>query len=87
MTSTLDASLLLMPLVGFLPVDDPHIARTIAALLEHVIAISNDAGLLSEEYDASSRGLTGNIPQALTHVGVTNTALFLSGPVIQRAGG
>jgi len=87
MTSTLDASLLLMPLVGFLPVDDPHIARTTAALLERVIAISNDAGLLSEEYDARSRSLTGNIPQALTHIGVINTALFLSGPVIQRAGG
>ena len=28
----LDASLLLMPLVGFLPVDDPRIAATVAAI-------------------------------------------------------
>ena len=34
-----------------------------------------------------SRSLIGNIPQALTHLGLINTALFLSGPVIQRAGG
>ncbi len=132
---TLDASLLLLPLVGFLPVDDPRIARTIAAierelmegglvrrkpprphgpnegaflactcwladcykmlgrdneaatLLERVIGVSNDVGLLSEEYDVGSRSLIGNIPQTLTHLGVINTALFLSGPVIQRAGG
>ena len=131
----LDASLLLLPLVGFLPVDDPRIARTIAAierdliegglvrrkppkphgrdegaflacscwladcykmqgrddeaaaLLERVIGISNEVGLLSEEYDVRSRCLIGNIPQTLTHLGLINTALFLSGPVIQRAGG
>ena len=132
---TLDASLLLLPLVGFLPVDDPRIAGTIAAierdlmqgglvrrkppkphgpdegaflactcwladcykmqgredeaatLLERVIGVSNDVGLLSEEYDVGSRSLIGNIPQTLTHLGLINTALFLSGPVIQRAGG
>jgi GH15 family glucan-1,4-alpha-glucosidase len=58
-----------------------------AAMLERVISISNDVGLLAEEYDAGSRSLTGNIPQALAHLGLINTALFLSGPVIQRAGG
>ena len=58
-----------------------------AALLERVIGLSNDVGLLSEEYDVRSRSLIGNIPQALTHLGLINTALFLSGPVIQRAGG
>jgi GH15 family glucan-1,4-alpha-glucosidase len=31
-SDTLDASLLLLPLVGFLPVDDPRIAGTIAAV-------------------------------------------------------
>jgi GH15 family glucan-1,4-alpha-glucosidase len=134
-SDTVDASLLLLPLVGFLPADDPRIVGTIvaierdlmegglvrrkprrpdghdegaflacscwladcykmqgrddeaAALLERVIGLSNDVGLLSEEYDVRSRSLTGNIPQALTHLGLINTALFLSGPVIQRAGG
>ena len=131
----LDASLLLLPLIGFLPPDDPRIVGTIAAierdlmegglvrrkpakpggdnegaflactcwladcykmqgrddeaaaLLERVIGLSNDVGLLSEEYDSRSRSLIGNFPQALTHLGLINTALFLSGPVIQRAGG
>ncbi|MGH7046241.1 MAG: glycoside hydrolase family 15 protein [Stellaceae bacterium] len=134
-SDSLDASLLLLPLVGFLPADDPRIVGTIAAierdlmegglvrrkppnpdghdegaflacscwladcykmqgrddeaasLLERVIGMSNDVGLLSEEYDVRSRSLIGNIPQALTHLGLINTALFLSGPVIQRAGG
>jgi GH15 family glucan-1,4-alpha-glucosidase len=58
-----------------------------ARLLDRVINVSNDVGLLSEEYDVRSRSLTGNIPQALTHLGVITTAFFLSGPVIQRAGG
>lgn len=58
-----------------------------AALLERVIAISTDAALLSEEYAACSRSLTGNIPQALTQFGVINTTLSVSGPVIQRGGG
>jgi GH15 family glucan-1,4-alpha-glucosidase len=134
-SDTLDASLLLLPFVGFLPADDPRITSTIAAierdlmegglvrrklpkpdgrdegaflacscwladcykmqgrddeaaaLLARVIGVSNDVGLLSEEYDVHSRSLIGNIPQALTHLGLINTALFLSGPVIQRAGG
>jgi GH15 family glucan-1,4-alpha-glucosidase len=58
-----------------------------ATLLERVIGVSNDVGLLGEEYDVRSRSLIGNIPQALTHLALINTALFLSGPVIQRAGG
>ncbi len=33
----LDASLLLMPLVGFLPVDDPRVAGTIAAIERHLV--------------------------------------------------
>jgi len=49
--------------------------------------LSNGVGLLSEEYDVRNRNLTGNIPQALTHLGLIDTALFLSGPVMQRASG
>ncbi|MGH7106845.1 MAG: glycoside hydrolase family 15 protein, partial [Acetobacteraceae bacterium] len=128
----LDASLLLLPIVGFLPADDPRVGGTIAAIerelmdgglvrrkralhdghdegaflvcscwladclgkqgrneearamLERVIGLSNDVGLLSEEYDVPTGRLIGNFPQALTHLGVINTALGLSGPVLQR---
>jgi len=130
----LDASLLLLPLVGFLPADDPRMARTIAAIerdltrealvlrnrphgsepqgaflactcwladclhmqgrtaqareaLERVLALGNELGLLSEEYNIDGRHLSGNFPQALTHLSVVNTALGLCGPVLQRGGG
>ncbi|MCJ2022085.1 glycoside hydrolase family 15 protein [Methylobacterium sp. E-065] len=131
----LDASLLLLPLVGFLKADEPRMAATIErirtdldqdglirrmrakgdasdegaflpcslwmadclrlqgrhelaeAYLERVLGVANDVGLLSEEYDVPGRCLSGNFPQALTHLGVVNTALSLSGPVIDRGGG
>ncbi len=130
----LDASLLLMPLVGFLPADDPRVAGTIAAIerelmedglvrrtrgtgeepegafiactcwladcrslqgrdaearetFERVLSIRNDVGLLSEEYNISGRHLSGNFPQALSHLALVNTALGLCGPVLQRGGG
>ncbi len=130
----LDASLLLLAPIGFLPVQDPRMAATIEAtardlteeglvlrkprsesphegaflpcacwladawamqgrapqaraLLERVLSVSNDLGLLSEEYDTSRRRLCGNFPQALTHLGIVNTTLGLSGPVLQRGGG
>ncbi|HEX5208523.1 MAG TPA: hypothetical protein VFW10_12130 [Steroidobacteraceae bacterium] len=51
-------------------------------MLERVIGLSNDVGLLSEEYHVSSKRLIGNIPQALTHLGMVNTALRLSGPIL-----
>jgi GH15 family glucan-1,4-alpha-glucosidase len=129
-----DASLLMLPLVGFLPVEDQRIAATIArierdlmpgglvrrhpsrheppegafiacsfwlvdcwrmqgrddaarALFERVLALANDLGLLSEEYNEAGRHLAGNFPQALSHVSLLNAALGLSGPVLQRAGG
>ncbi len=128
----IDASLLLLPITGFLPASDPRIAGTIAAvereltegglvrrkaskgdgqdegtflacscwmadamamqgrrteaatLLDRVVGLSNDVGLLSEEYDVPRQRMLGNIPQALSHLGVVNTALGLSGPVVQR---
>jgi GH15 family glucan-1,4-alpha-glucosidase len=131
----LDASLLLLPLVGFLPANDPRITATISrigndlsegglirrkkakvggpnegaflacsfwmadclalqgrhdeavAQFERVIALANDVGLLSEEYDVPAKHLAGNFPQALTHLALINTALSLSGPVLNRAGG
>lgn len=130
----LDANLLLLPAMGFLPVNDLRMSATIeaiarelmegglvlrkpraearhegaflactcwladvramqgreteaAALLDRVLSISNDLGLLSEEYDTRRQRLCGNFPQALSHLAVVNTALGLSGPVLQRAGG
>ena len=131
----LDASALLMPLVGFLPVDDSRMASTIdtiqrelseeglirrkkarpegpnegaflacscwmadclqmqgrsaeaRAQFERVLAVCNDLGLLSEQYNVAGKCLAGNFPQALTHLAVINTALSLSGPTLQRGGG
>jgi GH15 family glucan-1,4-alpha-glucosidase len=51
-----------------------------------VLAVSNDSGLLSEEYHVPSRRLVGNFPQALTHIAVVNTGLGLCGELLQRGG-
>lgn len=129
-----DASLLLMPLVGFLPANDPRVAATIARIerelmdsglvyrtlhsaqqsqgaflacsgwladcrqmqgrtdaarkaLERLIEVRSGLGLLSEEYDTSGKHLSGNFPQALSHLALVTSALGLSGPVLQRGGG
>jgi GH15 family glucan-1,4-alpha-glucosidase len=126
----LDASLLLIPLVGFLPPDDPRVRGTLEAverellvdglvqryssasgvdglppgegtflpcsfwladnlalvgrqqdaeaLFERLLALRNDVGLLSEEYDPRERRMLGNFPLALTHVALVNTARLLS---------
>jgi GH15 family glucan-1,4-alpha-glucosidase len=136
----LDASLLLLPCVGFLPVADPRIAGTIKAieskllhdglvmrystdqvedalppgegaflacsfwlvdvytlqgrldeaetLFRRLVGLCNEVGLLSEEYDTSSKRLIGNFPQAFSHVALVNSAYNLTRvrkPVYQRA--
>jgi len=122
----LDASLLLIPTVGFLSPDDPRVISTIHAierdlledgfvrrydtgatkdglppgegmflacsfwladayhligrdadaktLFERLLALRNDVGLLSEEYDTARRRLVGNFPQAFSHIALVNTA-------------
>ncbi len=50
------------------------------ALFERLLALRNDLGLLSEEYDTRARRLVGNFPQAFTHVGLVNTATNLERP-------
>ena len=127
----LDASVLMMPLVGFLPANDPRVVGTVNAvethlmqhgfvgrytrdpdvdglphgegtflpcsfwlvdnywlqgrhddavrMFERLLAIRNDVGLLSEEYDPIAKRALGNFPQAFTHVGLVNTAFNLSG--------
>ena len=48
-------------------------------LFERLLALRNDLGLLSEEYDTGARRLVGNFPQAFTHLALVNCALELSG--------
>ncbi|MFD0853145.1 glycoside hydrolase family 15 protein, partial [Actinomadura adrarensis] len=47
------------------------------ALFERLVSLSNDVGLLSEEYDTAARRMTGNFPQALSHVALVTTAFNL----------
>ena len=129
-SNDLDASLLLIPLVGFLPASDPRVVSTVEAiekelmpdgfvrrytsrsdvdglpegegvflpcsfwlvdvlfllgrehdarhLFERLLALANDVGLLSEEYDTTERRLLGNFPQAFSHVALINSAFNLS---------
>jgi GH15 family glucan-1,4-alpha-glucosidase len=136
----LDANLLLLPCVGFLPVSDPRIESTIEAIERHLladgfviryntgdvedtlppgegaflacsfwlvdvyvlqgrldeaerlfrrlVALRNDVGLLSEEYDPRAKRLVGNFPQAFSHLALINSAYNLTmarKPLHQRA--
>jgi GH15 family glucan-1,4-alpha-glucosidase len=45
---------------------------------ERVLALRNDVGLLSEEYDPVAKRQLGNTPQAFSHVPLVNTARALS---------
>ena len=49
------------------------------AIFERLVGLANDVGLLSEQYDPAARRLTGNFPQAFTHVSLINTACNLAG--------
>ena len=131
----LDAALLMVPLVGFLPATDERVTGTVAAIEEHLLqdgfvqrytqhhdtdvdglppgegaflactfwladnyalmgrheearvvferllALRNDVGLLSEEYDTDAGRLVGNFPQAFSHVPLIDTARTLTDAV------
>jgi len=47
-------------------------------LFGRVVALGNDLGLLSEEWDPVARRQLGNSPQAFTHVALVNTAFTLT---------
>ncbi|KQP15432.1 glycosyl hydrolase [Methylobacterium sp. Leaf93] len=138
---TLDASLLLIAHMGFLPQDDPRVVGTVEAigkhlmrdgfvlrydteddntdglpggegaflpcsfwyadnligldrcheareLIERLIGVCNDLGLVAEEYDVGAKRLVGNFPQAFSHVTLVNTILNYSrasGPARERS--
>lgn len=127
-----DASLLLLPLMGFLPPDDPRILGTVAtierelmvdgglllryrpdasvegvpqseegaflactawlgevyalqgrreealAVLDRLVGLANDVGLLAEEYDPRLRRQVGNFPQAFSHLALIELFLALN---------
>jgi len=131
-SEALDASVLMMPLVGFLPPSDPRVVSTVEAIqrelvddgfvlryrttddgsvdgltgregaflacsfwlvdclhmigrvdearqmFERLLALRNDLGLLSEEYDPVAKRLVGNFPQAFSHVSLVNSACRLT---------
>ena len=55
---------------------------------DRLLALRNDVGLLSEEYDPRTRRLVGNFPQAFTHVALVSSAFNLTRfekPAEQRA--
>jgi GH15 family glucan-1,4-alpha-glucosidase len=56
-------------------------------LFERLLALRNDLGLLSEEYDAKLGRQLGNFPQAFSHVPLVNTARLLSEPDGRRRRG
>lgn len=59
-------------------------------IYERLVALRNDVGLLSEQYDPGAKRLLGNFPQAFSHVGLINSARNLDhagGPAERRAGG
>jgi GH15 family glucan-1,4-alpha-glucosidase len=53
-------------------------------LFEMLLELTNDVGLLAEEYDPQARRLTGNFPQALSHIALVNSATLLERHVARR---
>ena len=57
-------------------------------MFRRLVALRNDLGLLSEEYDPRAKRLVGNFPQAFSHMALVNSAYNLTRrekPVEQRA--
>ncbi len=134
-SDALDASVLLIPHMGFLRADDPMMLSTVAAieknltwdglvlrystetgvdglpgheatflicsfwladnyamvgrlddaeaLVQRIVSLSSELGLLAEEYHPDLHRQLGNFPQAFSHVGLINTAHLLEA---KRAG-
>jgi len=135
-TDEVDASLLLLPAVGFVEGDDPRMLATIeavehdllrdglvlryrtgsgvdglggdehpflacsfwlvsayalagrrddaTALMERLVGLTNDVGLLSEEYDVDGHRMAGNFPQAYSHLTLVQAARTLAATGTRR---
>jgi GH15 family glucan-1,4-alpha-glucosidase len=59
--------------------------REAEELFGRLLALRNDVGLLSEEYDTRAQRLVGNFPQAFTHLALVNCALRLSESEVSSA--
>ncbi len=46
-----------------------------AALMDRLVDLANDVGLLSEEYDVAGRRMVGNFPQAFSHLALVTAAM------------
>src|SRR5205085_3863397 len=125
----MDASLLLLPIVGFIGAKDPRMKKTVREiekqlmfggvvlryqtqsgidglpagegaflacsfwlvdnyllqgrrrdaerLYQRLLKLTNDVGLLAEEYDPRARRMLGNFPQAFSHVALVNSGINL----------
>jgi GH15 family glucan-1,4-alpha-glucosidase len=49
------------------------------AMFKRLLALRNDVGLLSEEYDPIGKRMVGNFPQALSHIALVHSAFAMSG--------
>ena len=52
--------------------DDAH------ALMDRLVGLTNDVGLLSEEYDPAGDRMVGNFPQAFSHLALVTAAMNLA---------
>ena len=48
------------------------------ALMDRMVGLANDVGLLSEEYDVRADRMTGNFPQAFSHLALVQAADAIS---------
>jgi GH15 family glucan-1,4-alpha-glucosidase len=48
------------------------------AMFDRLLKLSNDVGLLSEEYDTQRKRLVGNFPQALSHIALIHAAFVIA---------
>jgi GH15 family glucan-1,4-alpha-glucosidase len=48
------------------------------AVVTSLLALRNDVGLLSEQYDPEGKRLLGNFPQAFSHLALIGTAFDLT---------